>query len=119
MCIMCRPRRSRLGESSCWTEINDYICPAEEAFADEAYARGVASVFCDELIRNGKTTACVYCTVYPKMAWGRAAALLRHAPAGLSTPAHLEAAATLWREHLELNLQTHFAKKPRRSRVRH
>ena len=40
--------------------VNDYIYPAEEAFADEAHARAVASVFCDELIRNGTTTACVY-----------------------------------------------------------
>src|SRR4029077_3401595 len=45
--------------------VNDYIYPAEEAFADEAHARAVASVFCDELIRNGTTTACAYCAVYP------------------------------------------------------
>ena len=44
--------------------VNDYIYPAEEAFADEAHARAVASVFCDELIRNGTTTACIYCAVY-------------------------------------------------------
>ena len=42
------------------------IYPAEEAFPDEAHARAVASVFCDELIRNGTTTACVYCAVYPQ-----------------------------------------------------
>ncbi|MGC2341634.1 MAG: amidohydrolase family protein [Methyloceanibacter sp.] len=46
--------------------VNDYIYPAEEAFADEAHARAVASVFCDELIRNGTTAACVYCAVYPQ-----------------------------------------------------
>jgi hypothetical protein len=38
----------------------------EEAFADEAHARAVASVFCDTLLRNGTTTACVYCAVYPQ-----------------------------------------------------
>jgi guanine deaminase len=46
--------------------VNDYIYPAEEAFADEGHARAVASVFCDQLIRNGTTTACVYCAVYPQ-----------------------------------------------------
>ena len=46
--------------------VNDYIYPAEEAFADEAHARSVASVFCDTLIRNGTTTACIYCAVYPQ-----------------------------------------------------
>jgi guanine deaminase len=46
--------------------VNDYIYPAEEAFSDEANAREVAAVFCDEFIRNGTTTACVYCAVYPQ-----------------------------------------------------
>lgn len=46
--------------------VNDYIYPAEEAFADAGHARAVASVFCDELIRNGTTTACIYCAVYPQ-----------------------------------------------------
>jgi guanine deaminase len=46
--------------------VNDYIYPAEEAFADEAHARAVASIFCDTLIRNGTTTACIYCPVYPQ-----------------------------------------------------
>ena len=46
--------------------VTDYIYPAEEAFADEGHARAVASVFCDALIRNGTTTACVYCAVYPQ-----------------------------------------------------
>ena len=44
------------------------------------------------------------------MAWGRAPALGHHsALGGSSTPAQLEAAAALWREHPELNLQTHIA----------
>ena len=46
--------------------VSDYVYPVEEAFADEAHARAVASVFCDALLRNGTTTACVYCAVYPQ-----------------------------------------------------
>jgi len=46
--------------------VTDYVYPAEEAFADEAHARKVARVFCDALLRNGTTTACVYCAVYPQ-----------------------------------------------------
>ena len=46
--------------------VNDYIYPAEEAFADDAHARAVASVVCDTLIRNGTTMACVLCAVYPQ-----------------------------------------------------
>ena len=46
--------------------VSDYVYPVEEAFADEAHARAVASVFCDTLLRNGTTTACVYCAVYPQ-----------------------------------------------------
>jgi guanine deaminase len=46
--------------------VSDYVYPVEEAFADEAYAREVAGFFCDALIRNGTTTAVVYCAVYPQ-----------------------------------------------------
>ena len=46
--------------------IEDYIYPVEEGFADEAHARAIASVFCDALLRNGTTTASVYCAVYPQ-----------------------------------------------------
>jgi guanine deaminase len=46
--------------------VSDYVYPVEEAFADEAHARAVASMFCDTLLRNGTTTACVYCAVYPQ-----------------------------------------------------
>jgi len=46
--------------------LDNYVFPAEELFADEEYARGIARVFCDELLRNGTTTACVYCAVYPQ-----------------------------------------------------
>jgi guanine deaminase len=43
-----------------------YTFPAEQAFADEPYARDVARLFLDELLRNGTTTALVYCTVHPQ-----------------------------------------------------
>jgi len=46
--------------------VNDYVYPAEEAFADEAHAREIAAVFCEALLRNGTTTPCVYCAVYPQ-----------------------------------------------------
>ena len=46
--------------------IEDYIYPVEEGFADEAHARAIASVFCDAILRNGTTTASVYCAVYPQ-----------------------------------------------------
>jgi cytosine/adenosine deaminase-related metal-dependent hydrolase len=44
--------------------VNDYVYPVEEAFADETHARQVATIFCDALLRNGTTTAVVYCAVY-------------------------------------------------------
>ena len=47
-----------------WVE--DYIYPAEEAFADPAHGRLVARIFCEALLRNGTTTACVYCASYPQ-----------------------------------------------------
>lgn len=43
-----------------------YTFPAEQALADETKARAMASVFCDELLRNGTTTALVFCAVYPQ-----------------------------------------------------
>ena len=46
--------------------VNDYVYPAEKAFADEAHARAIASFFCDTLLRSGTTTPCVYCAVYPQ-----------------------------------------------------
>ncbi len=39
-----------------------YTLPAEARFGDPAHARAVAAVFLDELLRNGVTTAMVYCT---------------------------------------------------------
>src|SRR5712691_2769430 len=44
--------------------LNAYTYVAEQAFADEAVARATARVFCDELLRNGTTTALVFCSVH-------------------------------------------------------
>ncbi len=44
--------------------LNDYTYAAEQSFADEAVARHTARVFCEELLRNGTTTALVFCSVH-------------------------------------------------------
>ena len=44
--------------------LNRYAYPGEMRFADEDYAREVAAVFVDELVRNGTTTALVFGTVH-------------------------------------------------------
>jgi guanine deaminase len=44
--------------------LKDYTFIAEQDFADEAVARDTARVFCDELVRNGTTTALVFCSVH-------------------------------------------------------
>jgi guanine deaminase len=44
--------------------LNDDTYPAEQELADPAYARRLADFFCDELLRNGTTTAAVFCTVH-------------------------------------------------------
>ena len=48
--------------------LNRYAYPAEAHFADKNYAREVADVFLDELLRNGTTTALVFGTVHPHSA---------------------------------------------------
>ncbi len=45
-----------------WLE--DYTFPAERQFADAEHAREVARFFLSELVRNGTTTAMVFCTVH-------------------------------------------------------
>jgi len=45
-----------------WLE--HYTFPAERGFADPAHAREVAEFFLDELVRNGTTTALVFCSVH-------------------------------------------------------
>jgi guanine deaminase len=46
--------------------LNRYAFPAEMAFKDPAHAQAMARIFCDELLRNGTTTALVFCAVYPQ-----------------------------------------------------
>jgi guanine deaminase len=46
-----------------WLE--NYTFPHESRFADVAYARGVADVFLDELLRHGVTSALTFCTSHP------------------------------------------------------
>src|SRR4051812_21878865 len=46
--------------------LDRYAFPAELAFEDPAHAATMARVFCDELLRNGTTTALVFCAVYPQ-----------------------------------------------------
>lgn len=45
--------------------LNHYAFPAELELADRAKADAMARAFCDELVRNGTTTALVFCTVFP------------------------------------------------------
>ncbi len=45
-----------------WLERYTFI--AEQAFADPQIAAATARVFCDELLRNGTTTALVFCSVH-------------------------------------------------------
>lgn len=46
--------------------LNKYTFPTEQKFKDKAYASEVASIFLDELLRNGTTTALVFAAVYPE-----------------------------------------------------
>ncbi len=46
--------------------LDEYTFPAEQELADEGKARAMASVFCDQLLRNGTTSALVFCAVYPQ-----------------------------------------------------
>jgi guanine deaminase len=45
-----------------WLERHTF--PAEAAFSDPQHAANVAERFCDELIRNGTTTALVFCATF-------------------------------------------------------
>jgi len=47
-----------------WLE--QYTFPTERKFADPLHAAQTAEFFLDELLRNGTTTAMVYCTVHPQ-----------------------------------------------------
>jgi guanine deaminase len=47
-----------------WLQHYTYV--AEQAFADADHAARMAEIFCDELLRNGTTTALTFCTVHPQ-----------------------------------------------------
>ncbi|HWA19805.1 MAG TPA: guanine deaminase [Devosia sp.] len=46
--------------------LNAYTFVEEQRFADPAHSERIASLFFDELIRNGTTTAAAYCSVHPQ-----------------------------------------------------
>ncbi|EKU98890.1 guanine deaminase [Leptolyngbya sp. PCC 7375] len=46
--------------------LNQYTFPTESKFKDKAYAREVAEIFLNELLRNGTTTALVFACVFPQ-----------------------------------------------------
>jgi guanine deaminase len=46
--------------------LNKYTFPTEQKYADKAFASEVAKVFLAENVKNGITSGCVYCTVYPQ-----------------------------------------------------
>ncbi|MDU0355048.1 guanine deaminase [Paraglaciecola aquimarina] len=48
------------------TWLTEYAFPTEEKFSDEEYASGISNIFLDELLKNGTTTALVFCTVHPQ-----------------------------------------------------
>lgn len=63
----------QLGMAGSWgAQLTDwlqrYAFPAERAFADPVYAAAQARLFCDELLRNGTTTALVFASVHPQSA---------------------------------------------------
>jgi len=136
--------------------LNTYTFPTELKYADKDFARAAATVFLRENLKNGITSSCVYCTVYPQSVealfeeaeklglrliagkvmmdrnapeklmdtakssyddskaliatWHNRGRLLYAVTprfAGTSTPAQLEAAGTLCREHPECYMQTH------------
>ena len=46
--------------------LNTYTFPTELQFADRHYAEKIAQFFVHELLKNGTTTALVFCTVHPE-----------------------------------------------------
>ena len=96
--------------------LRTYTFPTEETLRDPATAAQVARFFLDELVRNGTTTAVVFCTVHPesveaffaeserrdmRMVAGKVM-MDRHAPAGL-----LDTAETGYRESEALLTRWH------------
>jgi guanine deaminase len=148
------------------TQLLDWLArapyEAEQAFADRAHADTIARAFCDELLRNGTTSALVFCATYPASVdalfeeaarrdlrliagkvwmdrnappalldtaqsayddskqliarWhGKGRALYAITPrfAPTSSPAQLEAAGALWREHPETWMHSHVSENAR------
>lgn len=46
--------------------LDQYVFPTEGKFQDKAYAKKVAEIFLDQLLRNGTTTALVFAAVFPQ-----------------------------------------------------
>ena len=46
--------------------LNTYTFPTEIQFSDKTYADKIAQFFVQELLKNGTTTALVFCTVHPE-----------------------------------------------------
>lgn len=46
--------------------LNTYTFPTEIQFKEKAYAQQIAKFFVEELLKNGTTTALVFCTVHPE-----------------------------------------------------
>ncbi|MCH7337856.1 guanine deaminase [Acinetobacter sp. NIPH 2699] len=46
--------------------LNTYTFPTEIQFKDKTYAQEIAAFFVNELLKNGTTTALVFCTVHPE-----------------------------------------------------
>ena len=46
--------------------LNNYAFPAEMQYQDPVYAGKMAGFFINELLKNGTTTAAVFCTVHPE-----------------------------------------------------
>lgn len=46
--------------------LNKYTFPTERKYADKAFAASVAKTFLAEQLKNGTTTSCIYCTVFPQ-----------------------------------------------------
>ncbi len=46
--------------------LDNYAFPAEKQYKDKEYAAKMADFFIDQLLRNGTTTAMVFCTVHPE-----------------------------------------------------
>lgn len=46
--------------------LNKYVFPTEGKFEDKDYAQKIASLFLDELLKQGTTTALVFATVHPQ-----------------------------------------------------